>query len=266
MLGSRARRELPADAWSDTDLVAFSTDAERWLGSGSWLDELGDVVMTFTEVTGLNGILERRVLFADATDVDLVLVPVERTDEIVAADTTLPVLARGYRLLVDKDGRFDDLAERVAAADPTAVHSAAPWPPSPAVVANEIANYLYHCTWTAKKLRRGELAVAVGCHNGFQARTLLRFIEWQAKARSRGEATTYYDGRFLERWAAPETVAALGPSQARHDPDDLARSIVAGLALFGDVAREVADAIGVEYPEAAHAWTRTTLRDLLRSA
>ncbi|MCV0403528.1 MAG: aminoglycoside 6-adenylyltransferase [Chloroflexi bacterium] len=263
LLGSRARREQPADAWSDTDLVAFTTDLERWIGSDGWLDDLGDVVVTFTETTGLNGLRERRVMFRDGTDVDLVPVPVERTDEIVAADTTLPVLARGYRLLVDKDDRFADLAERVAGADPTAVHGAAPWPPATDHVLNEIGNYLYHCIWTAKKLRRGELAVAVSCQNGFQGHTLLRFIEWQAKARSDGSTNTFYGGRFLERWAVPDTVAALGPTQARYDADDLARSIVAGLALFGEIAREVAAATGAEYPEAAHEWTRATLAEIL---
>ncbi len=219
--------------------------------------------MTFTEVTGLNGIMERRVMFSDGTDVDVVPVPVERTDEIVAADTTLPVLARGYRLLVDKDGRFGDLAERVAAADPLAISTSAPWPASSAEVENEIAKYLYHCVWTAKKLCRGELAVAVSCQNGFQGRTHLRFLEWQAKARSEGDVNTFYEGRFLEQWAAPDAVATLSASQAHYDPDDLRRSIVDSLDAFGVVAREVAGAVGLAYPESAHAWTRSTLGDLL---
>ncbi len=219
--------------------------------------------MTFTEVTGLNGIRERRVMFSDGTDVDLVPVPVERIDEIVAADTTLPVLARGYRLLVDKDERFRDLAARVASADPMALRTAAAWPPTPEEVDNEVANYLYHCIWTAKKLRRGELAVAVSCQNGFQGRTFLRFLEWQAKARSDGDANTLYEGRYLEQWAASDAVAALGPSQARYDGDDLRRSILDSLKAFGVVAREVAGAVGLEYPEPAHAWTRSTLDDLL---
>lgn len=243
--------------------MAFSTDAERWIGSGAWVGELGDVVMTFSEMTGLNGIRERRVMFADGTDVDLVPVPMERLDEIVATDAMLPVLARGYRLLVDKDGRFAELAERVAAADPTALHTAAPWPPTADQVVNEIASYLYHCVWTTKKLRRGELAVAVACQNGFQARTLLRFVEWQAKARSGGAANTFYEGRFLERWAPPETVAALPSTQARHDAADLGPTIVAALDVFAGVAREVASAVGATYPDAAEAWTRTTLGVLL---
>lgn len=219
--------------------------------------------MTFTEPTGLDGLRERRVMFADGTDVDLVPVPVERTDAVLSHDAALPVLARGYRLLVDKDGRFADLPARVATADPTALHAAAPWPPDPGDVINEIHTYLYHCAWTTRKLKRGELAVAVDCHNGFQSYTLRRFVEWQAKARGDGTVNTYYSGRFLERWAVPETVAALSVSQAHHDADDLARSIVGTLDLFGTVAGEVTEALGLDYPQRAHDWTRDYLRRTL---
>ena len=243
--------------------MAFTTDVGRWTASGEWLSELGEVVLTFTEVTGLGALVERRVMFADGTDVDLVPVPVERIDEIVSTAGALPVLARGYRLLVDKDGRFADLAQRVAQADPRATHSATTWPPDGAEVENEIHNYLYHVVWTAKKLRRGELAVAVRCQNHFQGSILLRFVEWQANARSAGETNTYYEGRFLERWAAPETLAALSGTQTRYDASDCARSIVSSLEIFGTIAREVADATGVTYPDAAHAWTRAHLEQLL---
>jgi len=243
--------------------VAFTTDVERWTASGDWLRELGEVVLTFTEVTGLGALVERRVMFADGTDVDLVPVPIARIDEVISADGALPVLARGYRLLVDKDDRFADLPAKVAQADPMATHSAAPWPADASDVANEIQNYLYHVTWTAKKLRRGELAVAVRCQNRFQGSIFLRFVEWQAKARSDGSTNTYYEGRFLERWAAPDALDALAVTQTRYDVADCARSIAESLDAFGPIAREVAEAVGVTYPDDAHAWTRTQLGRLL---
>lgn len=242
--------------------MAITTEVERWIGSGDWLNELGDVVLTFTEQTELRGLAERRVMFADGTDVDLVPVPENRVDEVVSEGGALPVLARGYRLLVDKDGRFADLPARVATADPTATHTAAPWPPDPPAVLNEVHNYLYHAVWTAKKLRRGELAVAVSCQNAFQGRSMRRFVEWQAKVRDPA-TNTFYDGRFLERWAPAETVAGLAVSQSRYESTDCARAIVEGLDLFRTLAREVGAAAGAPYPEGAHAWTRDRLRALL---
>ena len=37
VIGSRARRDLPADEWSDLDLMVFATDSERYLANGDWL-------------------------------------------------------------------------------------------------------------------------------------------------------------------------------------------------------------------------------------
>lgn len=219
--------------------------------------------MTFTEPTGLGNLVERRVMFADGTDVDLVPVPIERMEQVISHEGALPVLARGYRTLIDKDGRFQDLPARVAGADPMALRAAALWPADPADVINEIHSYLYHCAWTTRKLRRGELSVAIECHNGLQAGTLRRFVEWQAKARGGSTLNTYYGGRFLEQWAVPETVAALGATQARHDPEDLARSIIESLDLFASLAGEVANELAIEYPRRAQAWTREYLRETL---
>ena len=36
VLGSRARRDHPADAWSDLDILVFATDLERLVGEASW--------------------------------------------------------------------------------------------------------------------------------------------------------------------------------------------------------------------------------------
>ncbi|MBA3740689.1 MAG: aminoglycoside 6-adenylyltransferase, partial [Chloroflexi bacterium] len=95
LLGSRARSELPADEWSDTDLLVFTSDADRWLRDGRWLDEIGPVILSFIEPTALGGLFERRVLFENAVDMDLVMVPLEITDEISSNDGAMPVLARG---------------------------------------------------------------------------------------------------------------------------------------------------------------------------
>ncbi len=265
LLGSRARSEDPADEWSDTDLLVFSTDADRWLRDGSWLDDLGPVILTFLEATALAGLFERRVLFEGAVDVDMVMIPIDAIEGIISSKGALPVLARGYRLLVDKDGRFTSLADRVAAADPGAIDDAAPWPPDPVAVANAMNDYLYHCAWITKKLRRGELAVAVGCQNLHQARTMRRFVEWQAKARTGGATNTYYDGRHLERWAVPETVAELDATQSRYSPSDVRRSVLESADLFRTIATEVGRACDVDYPDAAHervmSWVREHLGD-----
>ena len=41
VVGSRARRDSPADEWSDLDLMVFATHYEEYLANDSWLDDIG---------------------------------------------------------------------------------------------------------------------------------------------------------------------------------------------------------------------------------
>jgi aminoglycoside 6-adenylyltransferase len=266
LLGSRARASAPADEWSDTDLLVLTTDAERWLEDAAWVTTIGRPVVTFVEQTALAGLRERRVLLDDASDLDLVMVPVARINDVLDHAGALPTLARGYRVLLDKDRLLAELAARVAGVEPTAVHHAAPWPPPPDEVANLIGDFWYHAVWTTKKLRRGELATAVGCLNGHMSRILLRFVEWQAKARSGGAVDTWFDGRFLERWAVPETIERLGTTLARYDRRDAVARLIGAVELFGVIGREVAAAASVPYPDDAERWISAWVRDRLDEA
>ena len=36
LVGSRARTDRPADAWSDFDIVLVTTDPERYVADGAW--------------------------------------------------------------------------------------------------------------------------------------------------------------------------------------------------------------------------------------
>src|SRR5690242_4858289 len=49
LLGSQARRERPADEWSDIDLAVFADGPDRYLTSSDWLAPLGRVLVTTVE-------------------------------------------------------------------------------------------------------------------------------------------------------------------------------------------------------------------------
>ena len=52
VIGSRARRDFPADEWSDLDLMIFATDFEKYLASDSWLDDIGEAWLNLSLETG----------------------------------------------------------------------------------------------------------------------------------------------------------------------------------------------------------------------
>src|SRR5947208_15849603 len=75
VVGSRARTDRPADAWSDLDIVIITTDPDRYLASGDWVAELRTPWLTFLEETAVGNERERRVLYEDAVDVDFAILP-----------------------------------------------------------------------------------------------------------------------------------------------------------------------------------------------
>ena len=228
LVGSRARSERPADEWSDYDLVAVVDDAGRFLRSADWVDELAPVLLSFVEATATGGEQERRVLFADGTDADFSIIPLAGLADLVARPDVPGVFARGYRVLVDKG---------VLGPFPTEL-------PATGADALPVHEFWYRALLSARKLRRGELHVAVqGCNCGL--RTLLRrALEIDARAAGRD---AWHEGRFLERWADPHWLARMPATVAAEDPAAVAGSIRAASELFADIcaAHDQAAAIDV---------------------
>jgi len=75
VVGSYARRDHPADVWSDLDLLLITTDPHFYLERTDWLTDVGQPWLTFLEPTAVGRLVERRVLFAGALDVDFTVVP-----------------------------------------------------------------------------------------------------------------------------------------------------------------------------------------------
>src|SRR5262245_16210709 len=112
IVGSQARAAVPADEWSDVDVVIFARDPASLLERVDWAGRFGTVQLTFLEQTAVGGQRERRVLYEDGADVDFAIVPLGVIDDPAVAQ----VAARGIRVLVDKDG---DLERRLADLGPT---------------------------------------------------------------------------------------------------------------------------------------------------
>ncbi len=251
-MGSRARTDVPADEFSDWDIVLFVRDPIPLLEDERWVKRFGSPRLTFLEPTAVGGQRERRVLYEDGSDVDFAIVPAELVEHHAVAQ----VGVRGARILVDKDG---ELERRLAAITP----EGAPPPPDEKTFRNVSADFWYHAVWGARKLRRGELFVAKGCIDGHMKELLLRMLEWHARARDQS-ADTWHRGRFLERWADPAAVEALGGAYGGYDEADLGRALVATMDLFERVERETAELLDLSAPEEGAAFARELVGDLLR--
>ncbi|MGQ9697690.1 MAG: aminoglycoside 6-adenylyltransferase [Armatimonadota bacterium] len=241
IIGARARTDHPADQWSDLDILVLSTNCERHLHTMDWVSVVGGPwIVTFIEETPCGSGRERRVLFEDGLDVDFAFFPPSILEQPLDADVVL----RGITVLVDKCGAADRLPEVAKLPCP---HEQ----PSEQQYLELVSDVLYHYLWAARKLRRGELSVAIGCVDGYLKNRLLTMVEWHTKAANGLQFDTWHRGRFLEEWADPRVVFGLRQAYAHYDSDDIRRALRATINLFRWVAEETAEMLGFSYPSQA---------------
>lgn len=271
VIGSRARKERPADKWSDLDLLLLTTHPQRYLKSTTWLKPLGAYSLTFLEGT-VSGGQERRVLFTDGLDVDFNPRPASQIRDLglfvetgkgssrTARFATIAsrVFRRGVRVVVDKDGFATVISVLSKWTAPAG-------PPSEAEFLNVVQDFLYHAVWTAKKLRRGELLVAKSCCDGYMKNLLTDMLECHARALHGWDYDTWHDRRFFEQWADPRAVEGLKSAFATYDERSVQTALLETLALFRWVALETAERLGYRYPlegdAAADGWVNSVLAE-----
>ncbi len=253
LVGSQARAEMPADRWSDLDAVLIVDDPEPYAEDSSWAHEFGRPVLTFLEETPV-GHRERRVLYETGEDVDFPLFPVTAIEHLEQSENAAHLLARGYRVLVDKIA----LEERLARVGATAETSSAP---SKRDFTQLTSDFWYHALWSAKKLRRGEVYTAKGCVDGYMKDRLVTLLEWHARAVD-PSADTWHAGRFLERWADPGALVALEFAYARYSVREVARALWATVDLWQGLEEETARRLGLEL-ELGHPELRRRIAEIV---
>lgn len=250
-----------AHAWSDVDLIIATTQPQRRLAETDWLARLGQPVMTFIESAGLSDESQRRVVFDDGIDLDLVPVTTARMRHWVdmgMAEDLSAAAGRGYRVLVDKEDLAARLAERASASGSGRAEL-----PERVQFAETVRDFWYQAGRAAKLIARGDLWTGRACCDVYMKRLLLRMLAWQAQVRHSPDIETWYEGRNLERWADPDQIEALRDTFAHYDKDDVIRALFATMAQFSAAARETADGLAFRYlDEAEKAATATIERAL----
>jgi aminoglycoside 6-adenylyltransferase len=249
VIGSRARKDQPADEWADLDLILFAHDPQPLLAARDWVEKIGTPWITFLEPTPDGQRQERRVLFEGGLDVDFVPISVAFIQKMISEGVrpeVADIIRRGVRVLLDKDGLM--ARWRAAASEPPP-----PAPPSQAEFSNLVNDFWYHALWTARHLRRGELWWAKsGCDSHMKG-LLRRMLEWHARAMKGPHHEIWFRGRFLEQWADPRAVQALRRAFAHYDASDVWRALFATMELFRWLARETAERLTYDYPNVADA-------------
>ena len=254
IVGSRARVDHPADEWADLDFMIITTDPKRYTSTSDWIENIGNPTLTFVELTP-GGFMERRVLFEGMLDVDFAILPEEEFRRIAQqfqkgeippqrVAQILDLFGRGIRVLLDKDGMIAQSQTLISS-----VETPTPRPPTQHEFLEVINDFLYHAVWTAKKLRRGELWTAKFCLDSYMKwRCLLRMMEWHARATHDWNYDTWFNGRFLEKWAGPHVLEGLRDAFAHYSEEDIRRALLATMDMFRWLAMETAEKLNYSYP------------------
>lgn len=257
VIGSRARREAPADEWSDLDIILYATDSAVYAANPDWLSALGEVWLPHLNHT-FAGEAEWLVLFAGGLKADFIFStakgPLQQT---INQSPYQVVLRRGVRVLFDKDASDSPLTL------PKAWLAPPPDPTQDEFLAL-VKRVFLAATRAAKLLKRGELWGAKYQCDTDMKRHLLTMFEWHARATHGSDHDTWYDGRYLDQWADPQALASLPATFAAYDASDLWRALFATLDLFRRLAIETAEQLNYAYPSQAEWHINAWLEEIYR--
>jgi aminoglycoside 6-adenylyltransferase len=256
ILGSRARKETPADEWSDLDLPIITSDPDRYISDTEWLNDLGKYYLTFLEKTGTGNEIERRVLFDGGLDVDFPIIPHDLLKNHTLSPVDIIMLNRGYRILVDKDKELAAIV-RDLPEPPEPAH------PTPDEFDNNINDFFFHAVLAVKKFKRGELFYAKSVCDCYMKRLLLSMMSWHSRAKNGLNYDVWHDGRFLEKWAEAEFVDGLRNTYAVYSAADFQRALWETMNLFRRIAVETAELLDYDYPVKGDNYAASLIEDYL---
>ena len=282
VIGSRARRQNPADRWSDLDTILFVKDPAVFHSAGAWQTDLEAALgrtAWFAAFGWTLGDPEWEYVLEGGVKVDLVFTANQaqptgggppRPMEMADASPYRFVFERGTRVLYDsgraEDGGRAENGENYGSKTGYAQEVNTPAPPGPPdqpAFDNRIANALLELVRAAKIGQRGERYRAARILNADFQDQLLALIELHARGRHRPGADWWGYGRFLEQWADPRAAAALPGTHALPTAESIRRAVLAGLDLLEWLGPEAAQGLGLRFPERMLRPTAGWLRQFL---
>jgi aminoglycoside 6-adenylyltransferase len=256
--------ELPSDrdvfarlvGWAETkpEVRALILTSTRARGDGDLLSDYDVVVaarpgfvLDVTEYgepmagwrdTGFHG-----VVYRDGVRIDYTIRPEEW---LAGVSSELPAdLDVGYRVLLDKDGATAGWPEATFRAH-------VPHPPTQDELDALVHEFWWDTTYVAKALHRGELFFAKYVFEyDVKGVALRRLLEWRVELDHDWALRPGAYGRGLERLVPPDVWAELAQTYVGVDPEESWTALFRTAALFRRVAKDVAGALGLEYPQAS---------------
>ena len=247
LTSTRAISTASVDVFSDYDVVLVVKNIRPFFEDRSWLADFGEVLVVYCDPIYSDpdyGIekFANVTQYADGLKIDFTLWPVELMRRIVQAPLLQAELDAGYLVLMDKDHLTDDL-------QPPTYRAYIPTPPTEQVYQKTIEDFLSDPPYVAKCLLRDELLPAKWCLDYDMKHIFLRsMLEWRMELDHGWSVPTGALGKGLKKRLPPEIWSQLENTYAGADIAENWEALFRTMALFRQVAVEVGEGLGYDYP------------------
>lgn len=247
LTSTRTVPNAAVDFLSDYDVILIVEDIHPFYEDRSWLDDFGEVLVVywdpiFRDPEHSDERTANVTQYADGLKIDFTLWPVALFQKIVQAAALQAELDAGYRVLLDKDHLAQDMK-------PPTYQAYIPTRPTNEAYQVLINDFFTDVPYMGKCLLRGELLPAKWCLDYDMKHVHLRpMLEWLVGVRYNWTVTTGSLGKGLKKKLPPEIWAQLEDTYTGANIQENWEALFRTIALFRQVAIEVGERLGYEYP------------------
>lgn len=240
MNGSRTNPNVPKDRFQDYDIVFVVTDMNSFIEDKQWVNYFGHRIIMQTPENmelfppDLDGNFSYLMLFSDGNRIDLILCPIEKSENWNSGDKLSIVL-------LDKDHILPKLPQST---------DQDYWVKSPtaASYADCCNEFWWVSTYVAKGLWRREITYAMDHLNMYVRPMLIKMLEWKVGLDTDFTLSTGKNGKYLEKYLSKQTWLALMFTYPEGSYDAVWRALFSSSDLFRNISKEVAERLNYEYP------------------
>ena len=239
IIGSQVRRTETADEYSDLDFVVIINAPETYIEKQEWVSETGEPLCVFIDQEPGFATRDIRVLFKNFLEADFVFLEYKQLETEWVRQFAASMLSPGYETVIDKKNIIS-LLEPYMNQDVQIL--------SDTQLLNEINDFFFHCNWIKKKIGRGALFTAHSCLNTYMKKKLVTIIESYEKEERGKEYNTWFEGRFIEKWASPEIIEKLKTCFSGYSNDEILKALKNCIYLYKDLAEKLCIKRGIDFP------------------
>lgn len=240
IIGSCVRTIEKADVYSDIDFIVIAKDIDTFINHKYWVEDLGNSLFIWTDHEPGWASWDRRILFDDFLESDFSFFNKSQLEQEWLACFIGSMLTKEHEILIDKDNLISKLKPFLNPDDSDV---------SDEKILNEINDYFFHCNWIKKKIDRGAIFIAHKCLNEHMKNKLLFMIEHNAKIKNGYDYNTWFEGRFIEKWAEKEILDELKNCFATYNKNDILSALKNQINLYKSLSKKLCQSRDLLFPD-----------------